>query len=296
MSTSLGQRFRGPLFMTIATGAYVVNDTMMKIATEALPPYEALTIRGLWATLWGLPLLLLLGYGPKFAMIVDRRVLARNLCETAGILCYVVALANMPIADATALGQVTPLFVILGAALLLRERIGGVRAALIGAGFLGALMVAQPSGSGISVYALLALGNAVFCAGRDLFGRTVRPEVPGLIVAFSAAVVVLAGAATAHVLAETWVPPATRELGLLAGSGLFLMAGHFFLFTAYRAGSTHVVAPFYYTFTVWAVVSGVLVFGHMPNRVALAGILLVCVSGLAVVLLDERRRRPAPAA
>ena len=92
----------------------------------------------------------------------------------AAILCYVVALANMPIADATALGQVTPLLVILGAAFLLRERIGGVRMALIGRGFLGALMVAQPTGAGISVYALLALANAVFCAARDLAGRRVR--------------------------------------------------------------------------------------------------------------------------
>lgn len=296
MSASPGHRFRGPLFMTIATGSYVVNDTMMKLATESLPPYEALTLRGIWATLWGLPLLLLLGYRRKLPMIADGRVLARNLCETAAILCYVVALANMPIADATALGQVTPLLVILGAAFLLRERIGGLRAALIGTGFLGALMVAQPTGAGISVYALLALGNAVFCAGRDLVGRGVRAEVPGLIVAFSAAVVVLLGATTAHLLTESWVAPSARHVILLCGAGLFLMGGHFFLFTAYRAGSTHTVAPFYYTFTLWAMVSGVLAFGHLPNRLALVGILLVSASGLAVVLLDERRRRPVPAA
>ena len=145
-------------------------------------------------------------------MVVDGRVLARNLCETVAILCYVVALANMPIADATALGQITPLLVILGAAFLLRERIGGLRAALIATGFLGALMVAQPTGAGISVYALLALGNAVFCAGRDLVGRGVRAEVPGLIVAFSAALVVLVGAATTHLLTETWVAPGARHL------------------------------------------------------------------------------------
>ncbi len=296
MNTSPGSAFRGPLYMSIATGSYVVNDTMMKLATVGLPPYEVLMIRGIWAVLWGLPLVLLLGYGRSLPMAVDARVLARNLCETVAILCYVVALANMPIADATALGQITPLLVILGAAFLLRERIGGLRAALIGTGFLGAVMVAQPSGAGISVYALLAIGNAVFCAARDLVSRSVRAEVPGLIVAFSAAAVVLVGAASAHLLTETWVAPSARHLTLLCGSGLFLMGGHFFIFTAYRSGSTHVVAPFYYTFTLWAVISGVIVFGHMPNRLALAGILLVCVSGLAVVLLDERRRRPVPAA
>lgn len=296
MTIPVGHRFRGPLYMTIATGAYVVNDTLMKLATEGVPPYEAVMLRGAWAVLWGLPLLFLLGYGTRLAMIFDGRVLVRNLAETAAILCFVIALANMPIADATALGQITPLIVILGAALLLRERIGAVRAALIGTGFVGAVMVAQPTGAGISVYALLAIGNAVFCAVRDLISRGVRPEVPGLIVAFSAALVVLAGSGVAHLLTETWATPAPRHLLLLCGSGLFLMGGHFFIFTAYRSGSTHVVAPFYYTFTMWAVLSGLLVFGHLPNRLALAGILLVAASGLAVVLLDERRRRPAPAA
>ena len=54
---------RGPLFMVIATGSYIVNDTMMKLATEGLPPYEVLFLRGVAASLWGIPLLLALGYG-----------------------------------------------------------------------------------------------------------------------------------------------------------------------------------------------------------------------------------------
>ena len=72
-----------------------------------------------------MPLLLALGYGRQMPLMFDRRVLPRNLCEMAAILCYVVALANMPIADATALGQITPLLVLLGASLMFRERIGG---------------------------------------------------------------------------------------------------------------------------------------------------------------------------
>ena len=56
-------------------------------------------LRGLAALFWGLPLLLL-GYGRQLPLMFERRVLLRNLCETGGILCYVVALAHMPIADA----------------------------------------------------------------------------------------------------------------------------------------------------------------------------------------------------
>lgn len=282
---------RGPLFMILSTGSYVINDTMMKLATAGLPPYEVLFLRGAAATAWGLPLLWLTGYARQATLLFDPKVLTRNMFELAAILAYVVALANMQIADAAALGQVTPLLILLGASVLFRERIGGVRTALIVIGFTGALMVAQPTMQGISLYALLGLANAVFSAARDLAGRRVAAEVPGMIVAISAVLVVLVGSGAAHLVMETWVTPDRGHLLLLAGAGLFLIFGHFFIFMAYRIGPTGTVAPFYYCFTVWAVVSGLLVFRQFPNLLAVAGILLVVASGLTIVLLDRRKRR-----
>ncbi|RUV52683.1 DMT family transporter [Mesorhizobium sp. M5C.F.Ca.IN.020.29.1.1] len=282
---------RGPLFMILSTKSYVVNDTMMKLATVGLPPYQVLFLRGTAATLWGIPLLLSLGYAKQIPLILDRRVLQRNLLELAAILCYVVALANMQIADSTALGQITPLLMLIGSSILFHERIGGLRMALIGFGFIGAVMVAQPTMQGISVYALLALGNAAFAAARDLAGRRIAADVPGMIVAISAVVVVLVGSGAAHLMSERWVMPETHHLLLMAGAGLFLIFGHFFIFMAYRDGPTGVVAPFYYCFTVWAVISGLVVFQQLPNALAISGILLVVASGLTIVSLDERRRR-----
>ncbi|MER8506737.1 DMT family transporter [Mesorhizobium sp. M0563] len=277
--------------MVVSTGSYIVNDTMMKLATAGLPPYEVLFLRGAAATLWGIPLLFMLGYGKQIPLILDAKVLRRNLLELGAILCYVVALANMQIADSTALGQITPLLMLVGSSMLFGERIGGVRLALIGLGFIGAVMVAQPTMQGISVYALLALGNAALSAARDLAGRKVAAEVPGMVVAISAVVVVLAGAGVAHLLSEQWVVPETHHLLLMAGAGLFLIFGHFFIFMAYRVGPTSVVAPFYYCFTVWAVISGLVVFRQLPNALAICGILLVVASGLTIVSLDERKRR-----
>jgi drug/metabolite transporter (DMT)-like permease len=282
---------RGPLFMIISTCSYVINDTLMKLATVGLPPYEVLFLRGAAAALWSIPLLFALGYPKHLSLVIEKRVLLRNLLELAGILAYVVALANMQIADASALGQITPLLLLVGASILFGERIGGLRMALIGLGFIGALMVAQPTMQGISVYALLAIANAVFSAARDLAGRRVTAEVPGMIVAISAVLVVLVGAGVAHLAFEEWVVPGTHHLLLLAGAGFFLIFGHFFIFMAYRVGPTGVVAPFYYCFTVWAVISGLLVFGQFPNAVAVGGIFLVVASGLTIVMLDGRRRR-----
>jgi drug/metabolite transporter (DMT)-like permease len=291
---SLPFRLKGPLFMVVAAASYVVNDTLMKLATVGLPPYEVLILRGISATLWGLPLLLVLGLRRHIPKMLEPAVLMRNGFELLAILSFIVALANMPIANATALGQLTPLLVLVGASFVFGERLGFGRGVLVGLGFAGALLVAQPTPEGVSLYALLALATAVCGAARDVASRKVSADVPGLVVAFGATTIVLVGAALFHVAFESWTMPTPRHLALLGAAGLFLFGGHFFIFMAYRVGPAGTVAPFYYFFSVWAVVSGLSVFGHLPNPVALTGIALIVASGVAVVLMDRRQKRLAP--
>ncbi|SKC99275.1 EamA domain-containing membrane protein RarD [Burkholderia sp. CF099] len=288
--------YRGALFMVCSTGSYIVSDTFMKLATIGLPPYEVLSLRGISATICGMFLLTFLGQWFLARRISDRWVSIRNLIELAAVLCYIVALANMPIANVVALTQITPLIVLIGAALFFKERLSGMSIALIILGFVGALMVAQPTKQGLSLFALLALGNAIFGAIRDLAGRRVSAQVPGILVAFGASALVLIGAFVMHLLFEQTVAPSMSHVLLLTASGLFLFAGHYLLFTAYRLGPTAIVAPYYYFFTFWALVAGAIVFGTLPNLTAIAGIVLVIVSGVAIVVLDRFRIRPASAA
>lgn len=292
----LPANLRGPAFMVAATCSYVINDSMMKLATVGLPPLQVLFVRGICASLLCLPLILVLGHGRKIPMVVNRWVLLRNLCETLAVMMFIVALAKVPIADITALGQVAPLLFLIGISLILRERVGGTKVALISLGFAGALLVAQPSADGFSPYALLALASAVFCAARDIASRRVPDGVPGWIVSFSALLLVMVGGGLGSLLTEQWVTPQWQHIVLLCGSGVFLMIGHFCIFTAYRGGDAATVAPFYYMSSVWALISGVVVFGTFPNALAIVGIILILASGLMIVLVDSRRRRLALAA
>lgn len=289
------QRFRGPLFMTLATASYLTNDTLMKLSTEGLPVYEALFLRSIWAIVWGIGLLALTRDLGKLGTTFHGRVLGRGAFELCGILCFIQALTHTPIADVTAIGQITPLIMMIAASVLFGEKLGWARIALISLGFFGALMVAQPSGEGISIYALAALANSVFCALRDIVARRIPHDTPALVVAFGTGIVVLVGSGIAHLLTEETVMPSLGVLALTAAAGLFLNGGHAAIFIAYRIGPTSTVAPFYYFFTLWALLSGLFVFGQFPNWLALAGIALVVGSGLAIVLADGRRLRPVPA-
>ena len=224
---------RGIAFMVIATGVFSTNDVFMKLATVGLPPYEVLFIRGVMASVLMLPFILLTGNGKHLRHVVDKWVLLRNTFEFLAVLCFVVALANMPIADLSALGQISPMLLLLGVAIIYREKIGAPRMVLIALGFLGALLVAQPSLAGISPYAILGLLCAFGTAARDIAGRKVSAAIPAPVVAYATLLLVMVGAGIAHFVFEDWVMPSTRHLLLLVGSGLFLSLGHLFIFMSY---------------------------------------------------------------
>ncbi len=82
----------------------------------------------------------------------------------------------------------------------------------------------------------------------------------------------------------------------LLSAVLFVTIGHYAIFLAYRLGAPAAVAPFFYSFAIWAVVAGVIVFHELPNPIALLGIAAIVASGLGIILLDRRvTRTPVPA-
>ena len=150
-------------------------------------------------------------------------------------------------------------------------------------------MVAQPGPAGVSPAALLALASALLIAARDLVGRGVPTRIPVMVVAFATILMGMVAAGTMSLGFETWVAPQARHLAFLGLAGLLLPFGHVGLLLAYRLGRTAAVAPFFYSFALWGVIAGLIVWGALPNALALAGIALIAGSGIAIVVLDRRR-------
>jgi drug/metabolite transporter (DMT)-like permease len=275
--------------MLAGTGSFVICDSFMKLVTADLPPFEVLFLRGVAATIACGALVAVLGDWRVVSSALHPRALLRAAGETLSVLCYIVALARMPIADVIAILQTAPLILILAVAFLLRERVGAARVALALIGFAGAFLVAQPGSAGISPAALLAFSSAVLIAARDLIGRDVPARIPVMVVTFATNVMVMAVAAAMSLGFESWQAPRNWHLAFLGFAGLFVTFGHVGLLLAYRLGRTAAVAPFFYSFALWAVLSGLFIFGALPNALALAGIALIVGSGVAIVLLDQRR-------
>lgn len=285
---AISHNLRGIGAILLATGSFVANDTCMKLALADAPPFQVLVMRGVAACLWCLPVIYALGLIRELPKAFHPWVLLRSTSELVAILCFITALANMPIADVTALAQISPFVVLLGMWLLFGEKVGGTRLALVGLGITGALMVAQPGGVAGSPFAIFGFLTAVGAAFRDILSRKVPARTPALAVTFSTLLIVMLGALLMSALFESQVQPTFRHAWLMFIAGFFLMCGHSFVFMAYRMSPARVVAPFNYSFMIWAGLSGLIVFREVPNTLAIAGICLIMAAGLAVVFLEGR--------
>lgn len=287
---------RGIASMVFAAGAFVANDSCMKqVLADDIPPLLMLTMRGCAALLWCVPLIYVMGLQRHLPQVFSPWIFLRSFSEVAAILCFVYALNFMPLANLTAIVQITPLLVLAGAVLFFGDHIGAVRWALIGIGIVGALLVAQPGSSAATPLAIFGFLTAIGAAARDIISRKVPPAAPGLIVALAALLWVMVTSAVAGLALETWHMPPPRAFGLMLVGGMFLMCGHLFIFLAFRLAPTRAVAPFSYAFTVWAVIAGVLLFDEVPNRLAVIGMGVIFLAGLLVILMERQTRTGEPA-
>jgi len=281
----------GVVAMLAACAVFVVGDTFLKLASADVPPFEILALRGFAAALACLALVLGRGEARLLPAMFEPRTFARAAAETASVLCYILALAKMPIADVIAIMQTSPLILIVAAAVILREALGPVRLGLALAGFLGAVMVAQPGAGGFAPSAGFAFASAVLGAGRDLVGRTAPARVPVTIMTLATLILQTLVAGPLSFAFEEPAAPSLRHAIYLVLAALVLVLGHIGLLTAYRLGRTATVAPFFYSFALWALLSGLLVWGQLPNALALAGIALIVASGVTILVIDQRRSR-----
>lgn len=284
---------RGIMAMVLAGITFVSCDSFLKLLiANDVPPLQALVLRGISATIWCLGLLAVMGQLKHLPKAFGFWTLMRALAEVFAVTAFILALANVPLADVTAIYQAAPLIVLAGASLFWGEHVGFIRWLLIGLGLVGALVVAQPGSAGSSPYALLALVTALASAIRDLLTRKAPADAPGLVITFTVIVAVLAVSLINTLLFENWTP-VTGKLALFAlGAGFFVMCGHFFVFMSFRLATARSVAPFYYSFTLVAALFGAMFFNEWPNVTALAGIAMIIACGLGVLLFEKRDVKP----
>jgi drug/metabolite transporter (DMT)-like permease len=274
--------------MLLATACFGCLDTLSKYLVAYYPAAALVWLRYVLQTLVMLAIFL-----PRMGLRLFRTSspglqIVRGLMLVVSSVVFVIALLHMQIAEVASIVFLAPIIVALAGGPLLGERVGMRTWLALAGGFTGVLLIIRPGGGAFTWWALLPLACAFLFAGYQILTRKLASRgddpittlfVPGLVACFVVPPI-FPGA-----FEIPTVPLHALMLGII---GILGAVGHFMLIRAHALAPATLLSPFGYTQLVVVLTLGWLVFGQLPDGIALAGIALIAGSGLGLIIASRR--------
>ena len=259
---------------------FAVEDTFIKLLSARLPATQILFSVGFGGALITLALAVTLNVNLADKILLNKHVISRTIADLFGALFFTSAMVLIPMSLLASILQATPLFVTLGAAILLGEKVGWRRWSAIFIGFLGIIIILQPGYGSFQLASLLGLAAVLCLALRDVVTRDMATEIPTLTVTFYACLAMGSAGFIAYPFFGTPIMPTTFEAILLVCAAIIGVTGYFLIVLATRKGDVSVIAPFRYSRLLFSLGLASLILGEMLTIPILLGGLLVVSSGI----------------
>jgi len=279
LDTPVTQTKFSVLLMIGAMFVFTLMDAVAKVLTQEI---------GVWPTLWirylGQAVLVFLIVLPRFGKIVKTSFpllqLARSVFLMCATMCFFWGISNIGLAEATAIMDISPVLITLGAVLFLGERIGIRRVIGIIGALIGAMIVIRPGSDVFSVYALFPLGAAICYSGYNIITRFVGArEDPWTSLFYTA----LFGAMVfSTIVPFHWQPLSTFTITLMVVLSVMATFAQWLLIKALSLGEASLLAPIGYIALIFATLWGFLLFGDLPDQWTVIGALVIVASGVYV--------------
>ena len=277
-----------------------MGDALAKLLGGTMPTMQLLLVRFAIQAVVLIPLVQATGRPWQLRGRLLRLTALRTALHITGIWAMFTALRYLPLADAIAIAFVMPFIMLLLGKYVLGEEVGPRRLGACIVGFVGTLLVIQPSFAEVGLPALLPLLVAVVFALFMLVTRQLAKDtdpialqaVSGVMASVVLAPVLMVGHATG-VEALTFVAPSGTTLWLLLAIGVLGTAAHLLMTWSLRYAPSATLAPMQYLEIPVATAIGWLIFRDLPNGLAALGILITMAAGLYVILREQATARSA---
>lgn len=279
-----------------------LNDGIAKILGNTIPLIQLLTVRMALQFAVLMPIVWATGRSLKMSKRLLRLTALRTALHVAGIGAIFISLRYLPLADAVAITFVMPFILLMLGRLVLGEEVGPRRLAACAAGFVGTLLVVQPSFVTVGWPAFLPLGAALIFALYMLISRHIAKDADPV------ALQAVGGMMAAPLLAlALWLgldapgeifgfkSPDMREMALLFAVGIFGTFAHLMMAWALRFAPSATLAPMQYLEIPFATLIGWLLFHDLPNGLAAIGIVITVASGLYIIYRERMAAVLSPA-
>ena len=262
------------IFWMVVTGAQFVGVTaLVKLLGTRIPAPEAAFLRYAFGLVFFVPMIGALTrarYGGQLWLMFT----ARGIVHTIAVALWFFAMARIPIADVTAMNYLSPVYVTIGAALFLGEKLALRRVLAVCAALVGTLIILRPGFREVGAGHLVMLLVAVCFGASYLLAKLMTNRVSPAVVVAMLSIIVTVGLAPLALM--NWVTPTLSEAALLFGVACLATGGHYTMTLAFQAAPLAVTQPVTFLQLVWAVLLGALVFNEgIDPYVVLGGTLIV---------------------
>lgn len=286
-SSSSTNPIGGALCVLAGTFLLTCHDAISKFMTTEYSVGEVMVYRSA-APLVLLSLILLHSGGPRALLPRSPRGnLTRGILAALTSFLVVSAYARMPLADALTIIFASPIFVTALSAPLLGENVSWRRWLAVMAGFLGVVVMVNPTGDVIRLGAIIAVGASLAAAFRDVLTRRLgTADSTTSIMFYSTLCTALFGLPFMGLGGASL--PSIEDWGLFLVAGFFVTSAHWLLIKAYQIAEASLVAPLRYVAIVYAVIIGFLVFDEQPGIAQFLGASIVIFAGVYIVRPERK--------
>jgi len=279
---------RSMAWMLAAGVQFALLNAIARMMTESLEPPQVQFLRYLAVLAVMLPWMLRSGLAHWKPHDVKGQFW-RGAVHTAGLLMWFLALPHVPLADITAIGFTTPLFIMAGAMVFLREPFVGARWVAAGIGLIGVCVVLWPklSGGGDPFWSLVMLASTpVFAASFLITKALTRRDRPEVIVAWQGITISLL---TLPFALPGWTWPSAEIWVWALLAGLLGSCGHYCMTEALRLADTSATQPVRFLDLLWASLTGFVFFAEAPTAWTFAGAAIILASTTWIARRESRR-------
>lgn len=292
------------LGIALMTGFCVLaplGDAISKILVETIPLFEIIFVRFTMQVVLLLPLVFRSNISMAMRPRIFRLTFIRTILHIIGVGVMITSLRFLPLADAIAIAFVMPFIMLVLGYFVLNEVVGLRRILACCVGFIGTLLVIQPSFASVGAPALLPLGVAVVFALFILVTRKIAKEVDPIALQATSGIMAIGILSICMLVFSTSLPqhfqlkmPSGHETLLLLLIGVIGTIAHLFMTWSLRYAPSATLAPMQYLEIPFATAIGWMIFRDLPNGLAAIGILITCASGLYIVYRERVTARALP--
>ena len=300
---------KGIAFVILGMFCISINDMLIKQLSGNYPLHQMIFVRSSIGILFSI---VMVQFEGGWQILRTRRIglhLLRGVMVVIANLTFFAALAVMPLADATAMFFVAPLFITLLSIPFLGEKVGGRRLGAVLVGFIGVIVMLRPGG-GLQdsphilimlLPVLAAFGYACLQILTRKLGTSSKASalalyIQAMFIVVSLGFWLLAGDGRYALgvenpvlifLLRAWTWPQPGDLPLFFLLGLMSAIVGYSLAAAYRSANASAIAPFEYVAMPLSIFWGWTVFGTLPDLWVWVGVVLIAGSGLYVFLRER---------